>query len=80
MERAARVEGVVGDLYRSGAEDLRKAIVTATLEHLFERPELARFFADWRDDRELRVAYDEAMEWAQGGGRTDRGPGASTTE
>lgn len=70
----------LGDLYRSSDEALRTALVTATLEHLFERPQLAKYFEDWRDDSTLRIAHDEAMEWVKRGGRTGLGrdelPGA----
>jgi hypothetical protein len=36
----------------------------AVLEHLFETPEVAVFFADWREDPQLRSAFDGATDWA----------------
>ena|SRR5947209_3356501 len=40
-------------------------MVGAVLEHLFETPEIAEFFSDWRTDSRLKRAYDLAMEWAE---------------
>ena len=37
----------------------------AVLEHLFETPEIAEFFGDWRSDSKLSKAFDLAMEWAK---------------
>jgi hypothetical protein len=56
--------------YRQGDESQRTCIVTATLEHLFEHRGLAALFADWKKDPVLGVAYREAMEWVEGGGRS----------
>ena len=57
-------------LYVSGDADVRKALVAATLEHLFENPEVAEYFSDWREHAVLSTAYDEAMEWVEHGGRS----------
>jgi len=46
------------------------AMVGAVIEHLFEMPEVAEFFADWKDDARLREVYDRAMDWA----KDHRGP------
>jgi len=57
-------------LYVAGDADVRKALVQATLEHLFENPEVVDYFSDWRDDSVLSTAYDEATEWVKHGGRS----------
>lgn len=40
-------------------------MVGAVLEHLFETPEIAEFFADWKSDARLSKAFDLAMNWAK---------------
>jgi hypothetical protein len=40
-------------------------MVGAVLEHLFETPEIAEFFADWKADGRLTKAYELAMNWAK---------------
>lgn len=57
-------------LYLAGDADVRKALVQATLEHLFENPEVAKYFSDWRGHPVLSTGYDEAMEWVEHGGRS----------
>jgi hypothetical protein len=55
---------------RSALEELKTwlaKLYTATLEHLFETPELAEFFAEWKSDPILSVAHEAAMEWVRGG-------------
>ncbi|MDP9121999.1 MAG: hypothetical protein M3O15_11655 [Acidobacteriota bacterium] len=53
-------------LYKSADADLRRSIVDATLEHLFVIEGIAKLFAGWRKDPELRIAHDEAALWKQG--------------
>ena len=53
----------MAEMYLDGDEDVRTCLVTATLEHLFEERDIARYFADWRNDEELKKALDEALEW-----------------
>jgi len=60
-------------LYKAGDSKLRRCLVDATLEHLFEQRKFRRFFSDWKNDPVLRVAHDEALEWVQGGGSTPLG-------
>jgi len=60
----------LGDLYLISDDAVRDALVTATLEHLFENKKVATFFSDWSGDPELRDAYSAAMQWSQHGGRT----------
>ncbi len=62
-------------LYKS-ADDLglRTCLVQATLEHLFEVEGIANSFGIWRDDEELRSAYDEAKLWKVGLDEISRRP------
>ncbi len=57
-------------LYVAGDAEVRKALVQATLEHLFENREVAEYFSDWKEHPVLSTAYDEAMKWVDGGGRS----------
>jgi hypothetical protein len=59
--------------YRRGSEEVRTCIISATLEHLFERGTMRKFFADWVKDPVLRTAYEHALLWYAGGGRTPLG-------
>jgi hypothetical protein len=63
----------LANIYKRGSDDVRKCIVTATLEHLLEQGVFRQFFADWVKDPILRKAYEEALEWYEGGGRTPLG-------
>ena len=40
-------------------------MVGAVLEHLFETPEIAEFFTDWKSDPRLRETFDLAMTWGR---------------
>lgn len=60
-------------LYKEGDQDLRRCLVNATLEHLFEQPKIRRLFDDWKADPVLSVAHAEALEWVKGGGKTPLG-------
>ena len=53
----------------------REAMVGAVIEHLFEMPEVADFFADWKADSRLSEVYDLAMDWA----KDHRGPDMTLT-
>jgi hypothetical protein len=59
------LKALLAKLYLEGDEDLRVSIITATLEHLFENPQILNFFSDWREQPILRIAYDEATEYAK---------------
>jgi hypothetical protein len=50
-------------LYKSGDKRLQTCIVTATLEHLFERKPIRKYFVDWRNDPALATAYREGCMW-----------------
>jgi hypothetical protein len=68
------IKALLADLYRSGDDALRRAIVNATLEHLFERREIATFFEDWERDPLLASAYRDARLWSEKGGTSDLHP------
>jgi hypothetical protein len=53
----------IADLYKNADDPLRICIVHATLEHLFERKAIRKYFSDWRNDAILTAAYDEACLW-----------------
>jgi hypothetical protein len=63
----------LADLYRESDEEIRNCIVCGTLEHLLEQGVFREFFTDWTRDPVLRKAYDEALSWYHGGGRTPLG-------
>jgi hypothetical protein len=58
----------LANLYLSGTPELKKRVVQGVVEHLFEREPIRVFFSDWRDNEQLRPAYDEGMLWIEGGG------------
>lgn len=55
-------------LYIEGTGELKDSIEQAIVEHLFEREPIREFFSDWRDDPQLRPAYDAGVLWVEGGG------------
>lgn len=57
-------------LYTEGPGELKDSIEQAIVEHLFERSEIREFFSDWRDNPQLRPAYEAGKLWADGGGRS----------
>lgn len=57
-------------LYKEGDETVRTCLVHATVEHLFERRPIMKFFSDWREDPLLLGAYEEAALWPKHGGKT----------
>lgn len=61
-------KGWLAELYRAGDASLRTCLVDATLEHLFEIPEVSQYFRDWKDDPVLEEAYERALGWVEGGG------------
>lgn len=50
-ELQAWIEG----LYKNGDNRLRTCIVHATLEHLFEREPIRKYFVEWRNDATLAI-------------------------
>lgn len=63
----------LGEIYKRSSEEVRICIINATLEHLLEKGAFRKFFGDWVQDPVLRKAYEEALLWYEGGGRTDLG-------
>ncbi len=61
----AEIKRWIADLYKGGTEEIRKCIITATLEHLFEDKTIAKYFIDWRKDSELGSAYEEALGYSK---------------
>ncbi len=59
------IKQMLAQVYQSGGPEIRKAVVTSCLEHLFESRRIAEYFEDWRDDATLAIAYAEALEWGQ---------------
>jgi hypothetical protein len=68
-EALTELKSLLERLYREGDKDLRCAIITGALEHLFENREVLKFFRDWKTDSVLLPAYEEALGYIN---RTDR--------
>jgi hypothetical protein len=66
------VKNWLASVYRQGDTELKRCIVDATLEHLFESREIARFFSDWKKSPDLATAYAEATEWVKGKKQLDK--------
>jgi hypothetical protein len=64
------IKDMLARLYTEGDDELRTCIVTATLEHLFEQEPIRKFFDDWKSDPVLALAYSEAIQWREGGGKS----------
>jgi hypothetical protein len=67
------LKGMLARLYKAGDEEIRTSIVQATLEHLVEQKPIRKFFSDWTRDPVLKIAYEEACLWPDGGGSTPLG-------
>jgi hypothetical protein len=50
-------------LYRTGDEAQKRCVVDGVLEHVFSNPVIRSTFSVWGQDPDLRVAYQEAIEW-----------------
>jgi hypothetical protein len=55
----------LGGLYRRATPRMRRCIVDAGIEHLFEESGMRAHFDYWRRDRVLSRGYREALDWAQ---------------
>lgn len=64
-ETLQQIKNWLATLYKEANGEIRRCIVDATLEHLFENRAISRYFADWKKDAELAVAYAEAAEWVK---------------
>jgi hypothetical protein len=62
------IKAMLQNLYLTGQPELKKCVEQGVVEHLFERKDIMAFFSDWRDNPQLRPAYDEAKLWVDGGG------------
>ena len=62
------MKSLLSRLYLEGPAELKDSIEQAIVEHLFERSDIQQFFSDWRDNPQLRPAYDAGKLWAEGGG------------
>jgi hypothetical protein len=61
-----RIKSWLGELYVQSDADVRRCIVDGALEHMFEERAIRAFFADWKKDPTLSVAFAEASEWVDG--------------
>jgi hypothetical protein len=61
---------LLSNLYINGPGEVRDSIDQVIVEHLFERTDIQEFFGDWRDDPQLRPAYNAGKVWADGGGKS----------
>jgi len=66
----SEMKSLLGKLYIGGSPEVKRSIVQAIVEHLFERDEIRQFFRDWQDDPGLEPAYGEVTLWAKGGGKS----------
>lgn len=62
-QRLTEIKERLAALYKNGDDHVRDGVLNGVLEHLFERPSLAKFFKDWKDDPILSKAYSDAMLW-----------------
>jgi hypothetical protein len=67
------LRNMLARLYKAADDGIRISIVQATLEHLVEQKPIRKFFSDWQKDPVLRIAYEEACLWPDGGGSTPLG-------
>jgi len=59
------LKSLLARLYLGGDEELKVAIITGVLEHLFSDSTIVEFFTDWKDDPQLKAAYFEALCYAE---------------
>lgn len=55
----------IAQQYREGDFEVRRTLVQATLEHLFEDPGIKDFFSDWEAKDTVCTAYREAKAWSE---------------
>jgi hypothetical protein len=53
----------VTDLFLSGDDQVRRAIETGFLEHVFDQRKLRHLFSDWAYDERLQDAWQHALAW-----------------
>lgn len=62
------IKNRLAEIYISADDKLKECLVNATLEHLFEAKDIAKYFQDWKKDPVLSNAYKDAMLWVEKGG------------
>jgi hypothetical protein len=61
----SRVVRDLENLYRRSDPETRNRIETGAVEHILEDRSLRKYFSHWRDDPELRSAYELCLEWGK---------------
>jgi hypothetical protein len=56
-----RLKRILEEVCKMGGINICNALVTAVMEHLFKKPGLRAYFADWHDDPLLGPVYNEAI-------------------
>jgi hypothetical protein len=59
------VATAVTTLYLGSDTDVRLAIETGFLEHVFEQAKLRPFFSHWAEDERLRDGWQQALAWGE---------------
>jgi hypothetical protein len=55
---------LVEELWIAGDEEVRAALITSVLEHLFEDEAVRTLFSDWKENATLSGVYREAVEYS----------------
>jgi hypothetical protein len=55
---------MIKHLYLTGSHEVRNALLTGTLEHLFEDHGIRKEFSDWKNVDALKSVYLKALEWS----------------
>src|SRR5437867_1124656 len=50
-------------IYLQGDKSVQDCIVNTVLEHVFEEKAIADVFNDWQQNKDLKAAYEAALEW-----------------
>jgi hypothetical protein len=64
-EYVTDLKTMLAELYKASEREKADRLVNAVIEHLFETPEIANFFIDWKSDPVLARGFARAMEWAE---------------
>lgn len=64
-EYLADLKSMLAELYKVSDREKADRLVNAVIEHLFETPEIAEFFSDWKSDPVLVRGFARAMEWVE---------------
>jgi len=63
-EALSDLKAMLERVCKDGGPATCRALVTAVMEHLFERPEIRRYFSQWANDPALSSAFAEASHLA----------------